>query len=251
MVGYGERKKPSPAALARRNDDELAFERRVAAIDELIGRGLVNVSRLVDVYRSGPPPEVRARVALILRGLGYQAGLRLIDAADELGRIIVELQLPGLQGEAQILDRLARRAEEWVVEAPAKIKMSVGIPKPPLAGVKMVVSLNKSTGTFMRKSGLPLFSARSYSMVLIETIKKNRPYGSYSVFQAKLQQAEKASTKLTPTTAGGSAPPSLMRSRASSGVLPIESMMEDAHLSRPSPGGSRASSAPRGARFRW
>lgn len=105
--------------------DSSAFERRVAATDELIRRGLVNVSRLVDVYRSGPPPEVRARAALILRRLGYQAALRLIDAADELGRIIVELQMPGIQGEAQILDQLARRAEALAVAIDAALRAVV------------------------------------------------------------------------------------------------------------------------------
>ena len=89
----------------------------------------------------------------------------------------------------------------WNAEGPAKISTSIDIVKPPLAGLKIMVSLNHSTGTIMRSSGLDLFdkSKRDYAEVLIKVIKKNRPYGSFTIFESKLWAAEATSRKLNST----------------------------------------------------
>ncbi len=87
----------------------------------------------------------------------------------------------------------------WDQKSGSKIKTTITIPKPNFTK-KDKISLNNSTGTNMRESGIDVFdsSKTSYANSLISFIKRERPFGSYGDFQTRLGVFARKGNSLIP-----------------------------------------------------
>ncbi|WP_130733225.1 DUF4157 domain-containing protein [Flavobacterium sp. J27] len=73
---------------------------------------------------------------------------------------------------------------KWDKKSATKIKTTISLPKPNFTA-KDKISLNNSTGTNMKESGLSIFN-ESYSNSLIKFIKRERKFLSFADFEVKL-----------------------------------------------------------------
>lgn len=92
----------------------------------------------------------------------------------------------------------------WEKKSAAKIKTNITLPKPDFIA-KDKISINNSTGTNMRESGISIFDSKKtgYADSLIRFIKRERKFSTYEDFENKLTVFAKKGNSNIPLTEVG------------------------------------------------